>query len=67
MARSRPKHFYLKIQNTTNGNNFKYQRNLFTILLQNPKFAYFIDLHVKDLSKNKKFWKKRQYFSERKR
>ena len=51
---------------TKYGNNFKYQRNVFTILLQKPKFDYFIDLHVKDLSKNKKIWKKDNIFLKEK-
>ena len=56
MTRSRLKNIYLKHQNTTNWNNYKYQLNFSTNLLRKTKFNYFRNLNVKDLSDNKKFW-----------
>ena len=49
MTRSKLKNVYLKNQNTTNWNNFKYQRNFYTNLLRKAKFDYFRNLTVKDL------------------
>ena len=49
MTRSKLKNVYLENQNTTNWNNFKYQRNFCTNLLRKAKFDYFHNLTVKDL------------------
>ena len=57
-TRSRLKNVYLKNQNTTNWNNYKYQRIFCTNLLQKTKFDYFRNFNVKDLNDNKKLWKK---------
>ena len=65
MARSRLKNVYLKNQNTTNWNTYKYQRNFCTNLIRKMKFYYFGNLYVKSLNSKKKFWKKiRLFFSD---
>ena len=56
MTRSRLNNVYWKNQNTTNGNNYKYQRNFCTNLLRKAKFDYFHNLNVKDLKDNKKLF-----------
>ena len=47
MTRSSLKNVYLKIENTTNGNKFKYQQNFCTNLLgkKKTKFDYFRNLN----------------------
>ena len=53
MTRSRLENVYLQSHNTTNWNNYKYQRNSCTNLLRKTKFDYFLNLNVKDLNGNK--------------
>ena len=48
---------YLKNQNTTDWNNYKYQRIICTDLLPKTKFDYFRNLNVKELN-DKKIMKK---------
>ena len=67
MTKSRLKTVYLKNQNTTNWNYYKYQRNLCPNLLRKTKFDYFRNLNVKDLNDNKKLWKENQTFLFRQR
>ena len=56
----------MKNQNTTNWNNYKYQRNFCTNLLRETKFDYFRNLNVEDLNDNKKFWKNiKSFFSDK--
>ena len=56
----------MKNQNTTNWNNYKYQRNFCTNLLRKTKFDYFRNLNVEDLNDNKKFWKNiKSFFSDK--
>ena len=65
MTRSKLKNFYLKNQNTTNWNNYKYQRDFRTNLLRKTKLDYFRNFNVKNLRYNKKFWKKiKPFFSD---
>ena len=52
----------MKNPNTTNWNNYKYQRNFCTNLQRKTKFDYFRSLNVKDLNDNKKFWQKIKHF-----
>ena len=60
MTRSTLKNVYLKNQNTTNWNNYKYQRNFCTNPLLKTKFI------VKALNDNKKFLKKiKTFFSNK--
>ena len=58
MTRSRFKNVYLKDQDTTNLNNYKYHQNVYTNLLRKTKFDYFRNLNVKYLHDNEEFWKK---------
>ena len=51
----RLKNVYLKNQNITIWNNYKYQQIFCTNLLRKTKFDYFRDLNVKDLNDNKTF------------
>ena len=62
MTRSILKNVYLKNQNSTNWNNYKYHQKFCTNLLRKTKFDYFRDLNVKDLNNNKKFCKKTNLF-----
>ena len=66
MTRSSLKNVYLKNQNTTNWNKYKYQRNFCTSLLLKTKSDYFRNLNVKDLNDNEKFREKiKPFFSEK--
>ena len=61
----RLKSVYLKEQNTTNRNKYKYQQNFCTNLLRKTNFDYFCNLKVKDLNFNKTFWEKmKPFFSD---
>ena len=56
------KNVYLKNQNTTNWNNYKYQQNCYTYLLRKITYNYVRNPNVKNLNDNKKFWKKIKSF-----
>ena len=61
MTRSRLNNGYLINQNTTNWNNYKYQRNFCNNLLRKTKFDYFRNLNVKDLNDNKNSGKNQNF------
>ena len=66
MTRSRLKNAYLKTRNSKNWENYKKQRNFCTNLLKKTKSEYFRNLNTKELSDNKKFWKKIEpFFSDK--
>ena len=56
MTRSKLQNVSLRNQNTTNWNNYKYQRTCCTCFTPKNKILLF-QLYVKDLNDKKKFWK----------
>ena len=56
MHRSRLK-IYIRKRNDKNWEKYQKQRNFCVDLLRKTKTEYFKNLHVKDLSENRKFWK----------
>ena len=65
MTRSSLKNVYLKIENTTNGNKFKYQQNFCTSLLGKKKQNLIISvtlIFMLTIKNHKKFWEKSSLF-----
>ena len=65
MTRSRLNNIYLKNGNEENWVNYKRQRNFCTNLLRKTKQKDLCNLNIKDLNKNKRFWKKKIFFSDK--
>ena len=56
----------MKIRNSKNWENYKKQRNFCTNLPKKAKSEYFGNLNIKELTDNKKFWKKiKSFFSDK--
>ena len=58
MTRSRLRNKFNLKRNQSNWEKYKKQRNFCTSLLKKSKQNFFRNLNIKDLSDNKKFWKK---------
>ena len=58
MHRSKLKNIFHKTRAKEDWNNYKKQRNFCVNLLRNTKKDYFQKLNIKDLTDNKKLWKK---------
>ena len=57
MHRSKLQNIYNKYRTEDNWANYKQQRNFGVNLLRKTRTEYFQKLNVKDLSRNRKFWK----------
>ena len=57
MKRSKLKNKFHKERNAKNCSNYKQQRNYCLNLLKESKTCHFNNLHVKDVTENKRFWK----------
>ena len=56
----------MKTRNSKNWENYEKQRNFCTNLPKKTKSEYFRNLNIKELTGNKKFWKKiKPFFSDK--
>ena len=66
MHRSKLKNIYNKKRTNDNWANYKKQRNFCVNLLRKTKTDYFKNLNIRDLSDNRKFWKRiKPYFTNK--